>query len=125
MKLCYCGSGYLFGDCCEPFLKKVAVAPSAVVLMRSRYSAYCVANVDYLVQTTHSSTRKLYPKSSILEFATQNHWLQLEILSATHDTVTFKAYYLDASLAPQVHYEESTFVLEDGAWYYVEGNYEL
>ena len=123
MKLCYCGSNYLFADCCEPFLKRKLPAPTAEVLMRSRYSAYCVANADYLVNTTHVSTRKLYPKSSIVTFATENHWLQLEILSATTTTVTFKAYYLDASLAPQVHYEKSDFVEENGVWYYVEGEY--
>lgn len=123
MKLCYCGSGHLFVDCCQPYIKRKLNPPTAEALMRSRYSAYCIANADYLVNTTHIATRKLYPKSSIVDFATNSHWLQLEILAAHDNIVEFKAYYLDKNLAPQVHYEKSFFKQEEGVWYYVEGEY--
>jgi len=123
MKLCYCGSGHLFEDCCEPYIKRKSIPPTAEALMRSRYSAYCIANADYLVNTTHISTRKEYPKSTIVAFATNNHWLQLEIIKATETTVEFKAFYLDKSLAPQVHHEKSTFKKEEGSWFYVDGDY--
>jgi SEC-C motif domain protein len=123
MKLCYCGSNFLFEDCCEPYIKNHTLVPTAEALMRSRYSAYCIANVDYLVATTHLSTRKQYPKSSILEFASNNHWLQLEIISATENSVEFKAYFLDKCLKPNVHHEKSTFVKENDYWFYIDGEY--
>ena len=87
MKLCYCGSGHLFEDCCEPYIKRKSNPPTAEALMRSRYSAYCIANADYLVNTTHFSTRKLYPKSSIVDFATnrdKSHLLQLRLQVVLH-----------------------------------------
>lgn len=123
MKLCYCGSGHLFEDCCEPYIKRKSIPLTAEALMRSRYSAYCIANADYLVNTTHVSTRKEYPKSTIVAFATNNYWLQLEIIKTTETTVEFKAFYLDKSLAPQVHHEKSTFKKEEGSWFYVDGDY--
>ncbi|WP_316830170.1 YchJ family metal-binding protein [Pedobacter aquatilis] len=41
---CPCGSGLLYGNCCEPYLLKLKDAPTAEALMRSRYSAFVVAN---------------------------------------------------------------------------------
>jgi SEC-C motif domain protein len=123
MKNCYCGSDQLFSNCCEKFINKAATATTAEALMRSRYSAYCCANVDYLVQTTHATTRKRYSKDSLQEFATTNHWVKLEILATTATTVTFKAYYFDDKGLAQIHHEHSTFKQEQGSWYYVEGAY--
>lgn len=94
--------------------------------MRSRYSAYAVQAVDYLVATTHISKRKHHPKSDILEWSKSNQWLQLEILEASEDKVEFKAYFLDNRLKANVHHEKSTFIRENGIWFYVDGEfYEL
>jgi SEC-C motif-containing protein len=91
--------------------------------MRSRYSAYATGNADYLVATTHSSTRKLHKKIAILEWSKSNHWMKLEVLYSTETTVKFKAYYLDYRGKGQVHEERSTFAFEEGKWYYVDGEY--
>ncbi len=98
-------------------------APTAETLMRSRYSAFATGAADYLVNTTHSSKRKLHNKSEILAWSQLNQWLRLEILAVTETTVTFNAYYLDENLKAQIHYEHSTFKLENGKWFYVDGVY--
>ena len=123
MSNCYCGNSVSFQDCCEPYIKGIANAPTAEKLMRSRYSAFATGAADYLVNTTHISKRRLHNKKDILAWSQANKWLKLEVLASTETTVAFKAYYLDENLKAQVHYEHSTFKLEDGKWFYVDGEY--
>ena len=124
MSNCYCGNSIPFQDCCEPYIKGIANAPTAEKLMRSRYSAFATGAADYLVNTTHISKRRFHNKKDILAWSQANKWLKLEVLASTENTVTFKAYYLDENLKAQVHYEHSTFKLENGKWFYVDGEFE-
>ena len=121
--ICHCGSGQLFESCCLLYLNGSLKAPTAEALMRSRYTAYVVQNADYLIETTHSSTRKLFSKEDILNWSQQNKWLQLEVLATTENTVTFNAHFLDNNRIKQIHFEHSLFKKENGGWYYVEGEY--
>lgn len=123
MTICYCGNHLSFQECCEPYIKGIKKAPTAETLMRSRFSAYATANADYLVDTTHSSTRKDHKKSDILLWSTSNKWIRLEIIESNETTVNFEAHYLDNHNQEQIHKEKSTFVLENGVWFYVDGEY--
>ena len=96
--------------------------------MRSRYSAYVVVNVDYIMATTHQSTRKLHDTNSIKQWAKSSKWQKLEIISKQAGEainvlgkVEFKAYYLDSNKRAQVHHEYSNFVKENGIWFFVDG----
>jgi SEC-C motif-containing protein len=121
---CYCGSGKSFESCCSPFINGIQKAPTALALMKSRYSAYANHQADYLLATTHSSVRKLYSREDILLWATANKWQKLEIISSTANTVEFKAYFVDANNVNQVHYEFSTFKQENGKWFYLDGKFK-
>ena len=121
MKNCYCGGERTFESCCKAIVDGEKKAISAEELMRSRYSAHYIQDADYLVQTTHLSTRKFHKKSDILQWSKSNTWLKLEIIASDETTVEFKAYYLDESLKANVHHEKSTFVFENGNWFYVDG----
>ena len=121
---CYCGSTIPFLDCCQKYIDRKAKAPTALALMKSRYSAYATHQVDYLWDTTHDSQREYYSKTDILNWATANEWQKLEILSFTENTVEFRAYFLDNNQQNQVHYEFSTFVNEKGEWFYLDGKFE-
>jgi len=123
MSNCYCGNSIPFQNCCEPYIKGIANAPTAEKLMRSRYSAFATGAADYLVNTTHISKRRFHNKKDILAWSQVNKWLKLEVLASTETTVTFKAYYLDENLKAQVHYEHSTFKFENNKWFYVDGEY--
>lgn len=118
---CHCGSGKSFSNCCKPYLNNIKKTPTAETLMRSRYTAYCTQEADYLVATTHSSTRKFHNRKDILQWSKNNQWLRLEIVNASENIVEFKAYFLDNQLKATVHHEKSTFVKEEGNWYYVDG----
>jgi SEC-C motif-containing protein len=121
---CYCGSAIPFHDCCQKYIDGIEKAPTALALMKSRYSAYATHQADYLWDTTHSSQRQYYSKTEILNWARANEWQKLEIISSTENTVAFKAYFLDKNKVNQIHYEFSTFKKENGSWFYVDGKFE-
>jgi SEC-C motif-containing protein len=123
MSGCYCGNNVSFQNCCEPYINGIANALTAEKLMRSRYSAFATGAADYLVNTTHILKRRFHNKKDILDWSQANKWLKLEVLASTENTVTFKAYYLDENLKAQVHYEHSTFKLENEKWFYVDGEF--
>ena len=125
---CYCCSGKEFEDCCQPFISETAKPATAEELMRSRYSAYAVAAVEYLVRTTHPSTRKFHDAETIENWARSNNWQKLEIVSKTggeakdkEGTVEFKAYFLGEKGESQIHHENSNFCRELGKWFFVDG----
>jgi len=119
--ICPCGNGTL-QDCCGPYLDGERPAPTAETLMRSRYTAYAIGNVEYLLKSWHPASR---PDDFVLEEAIQ--WQGLEILATvaggeTDDTgeVEFVARYLVENRPGQLR-ERSDFRREDGLWYYVDG----
>ena len=121
MNNCYCGKSDPFESCCKPLIDGFTNASSSEQLMRSRYSAYCTQAADYLVNTTHKSTRKFHKKSDILTWSKSNKWLKLEIINSSSTIVEFKAHYSEGSSDEQIHHEKSTFIFEDGSWFYVDG----
>jgi SEC-C motif-containing protein len=125
---CHCCSGLNFTNCCQPFLAGTIKAETAESLMRSRYSAYVVADVNYIIATTHLSTRKMYDPNSIKQWAKSSIWQKLDIISKQEGEasdcvgkVEFKAYYLDSNKRAQVHHEHSNFAKENGVWFFVDG----
>ena len=122
-KLCKCGSGANAEDCCLPLINGEIVADTPEKLMRSRYVAYSMANIPYIVATMRDNALVDYDDNEAFEWASRVKWLKLEVLASTENTVTFKAYYLDENLKAQVHYEHSTFKFENNKWFYVDGEY--
>lgn len=86
--------------------------------MRSRYSAYGLGLVDYLLDTWHASSAP-----GDLELPPLK-WLGLELRAAESagdaGVVEFVARYRDAGRAGRLH-EISRFVREAGRWYYIDG----
>lgn len=125
---CYCCSGKEFENCCQPFLEGNAKPITVEELMRSRFSAYAVGAVEYLLRSTHPSTRKFHDAKNIENWAKSNKWQKLEIISKSNGeakdksgTVEFKAHFLDAENKPQIHHELSNFRKELGKWFFVDG----
>ncbi len=118
---CPCGTGLTYQHCCGPYHLKTSFASTAEALMRSRYTAFVIADADYLFETTHQHVRKAHSKKAYLKSARNTKWLKLEIVQAGFDVVEFKAFYLNHKFQPEVLHEKSKFKLEDGKWYYVDG----
>ncbi len=97
--------------------------------MRSRFSAYAIADVEYVFLTTYPSTRRIYDRQAIENWARTSLWQKLEIISIEkggikdkRGMVEFKAYYLDSNRESKVHHEYSNFVKELGKWFFVDGS---
>ena len=119
---CPCGTGLIYGECCEPFHAATAQPPTAERMMRSRYSAYALGIPSYLLATWHPSTR---PAVATLD--PNVHWVGLEILGRTgggmldtKGTVEFRATYRSDGMRMHQH-ENSTFVRQDKTWFYLDG----
>jgi SEC-C motif-containing protein len=120
---CPCLSGAVYGECCGPFHRGEALAPTAERLMRSRYSAYVLGDAAYLLATWHPTTRP-----ATLELDPGMRWYLLDIVGTskgglldTSGTVEFRARYRLASGAGEQH-ENSRFTREDRRWYYVDAS---
>ncbi|WP_121964290.1 YchJ family protein [Myroides sp. N17-2] len=120
---CYCCSGKEYSHCCEPFITLKENPNTAEQLMRSRYTAYALANAIYIVNTTHPKTRHAHNKKAILQWAKENIWLQLEIVASEESRVVFKAHFKDIEGNVYIHYEDSLFEILGGKWYYVSGTF--
>ncbi len=126
-KLCPCGSGSSYAVCCEPIISGRKEAVTAQELMRSRYTAFTQANVDYLTRSHSSKTRPVKERKSIEKWAKSVSWLKLTILKTQAGEVNdeigyveFKATYLEDGTPQQIH-EKSLFNRENGKWVYVSG----
>ena len=127
-KSCPCGSNLSFEICCKPIIEGTKTASTAQALMRSRYSAYEVMDAQYLIDSTHFSTRANFSKSDIESWARESAWQKLEIIS-THNglenddlgEVEFKAYFKDSKNILHIHHEKSVFKKEEGRWFFVDG----
>jgi SEC-C motif domain protein len=118
--ICPCGSKKTYQECCEPIVSQKIKPSSAEQLMRSRYSAYAMGNGKYLVDTTFKESRIEEDAELIVEHAKTIVWLKLEVVTSNHDSVEFKAYYNDKTKI-HLHHETSSFILENGQWYYNKG----
>ena len=126
-KLCPCGSNRPFHECCDLIISAKREAATCQELMRSRYVAFTLANVDYLMRSHHSETRPVGKKNSIRKWAQSVQWMGLVILNTqgvdacdTIGYVEFKALYLKDGKMQQIH-EKSLFKREDQRWVYVSG----
>ena len=117
---CYCKSGLPFSECCEPILRVEKIPTSALELMRSRYSAYCVGDVNYLQATTHDHTWSDEELKFIQDWSDNSFWQHLEIIESSDDMVEFKAYYIYDHVQ-HVHHERSTFAKINDMYKYVDG----
>ena len=117
------GKAVTYADCCGRFVEDfdATPAPDAEHLMRSRYSAFVLERAPYLLATWHASQRP-----TELDFEAGAKWLGLQVkdfkpTSATTAEVEFVARFRVAGRAVRLH-ERSRFVLEDGRWFYVDGD---
>lgn len=141
---CWCGSQQPFSECCQPLLVGKRTADTPELLMRSRYSAFCTANIDYLITTHHPSRRKPDDRERLAQSMAETEWLGLRVLQhqsvqdtrergfvefvaffreklfSTEPDLAKKARQADNRQPGQLH-EKSEFVREKGRWYYLQG----
>lgn len=118
---CPCLSGNTYGECCEQLHRGERIAPTAEQLMRSRFSAFAVGDVEYLLASWHPRTRP-----AAFELDRDRRWIRLDIDGTarggpfdTEGKVSFVAYYrLDGQWHSQR--ETSRFERLDRRWFYLD-----
>ncbi|MCB5168404.1 hypothetical protein LG634_26720 [Streptomyces bambusae] len=117
---CPCGLPAAYADCCGRFHSGARQAPTAELLMRSRFSAFAVGDTAYLMRSWHPDTRP-----GRLDLDPGQVWERLEVLGTerggmfeTEGAVEFRAHYREGGHRGSLH-EHSEFSRVDGAWVYV------
>jgi len=125
---CACGSTKKYKKCCGPLHDGVpAATPDA--LMRSRYCAYALGKVDYILATTDPDGPQFEAdteawRASVRAFSEQTEFLGLTVVwSEVKGDVGFVRFLVrltqggrDASFG-----EQSRFTRKDGRWSYHSG----
>ncbi len=129
MSLCPCQSEQEFSACCEPYIKGQAWPDTAEKLMRSRYTAFSLSEVDYLKSSLAPESRKDFNAHETREWSQNAKWKGLRInskkLGEAGDqtgeveftaTYNYKGENLD-------HHETSQFLKNsEGHWMFVDGD---
>lgn len=124
MSKCLCGSEKAYEECCGIY-HEGKFAPTPETLMRSRYTAYAMADMDYIVKTMKGKPLQNFEKESVRKWALSVVWRSLSVLKAFQENekigfVEFIAEYFEGDKIKVIH-EVSEFHREDEIWYYVDG----
>lgn len=121
---CPCGSALPYSACCGRWHAGPLhlQAPNAHSLMRSRYSAYALGHLDYLLATWHPRTRP----ANLAAAEPGLRWLGLEVrrvelIDDDHAVVDFVARHKLGGRAGRLQ-ESSRFERVGGRWYYADGD---
>ena len=125
LTLCPCGSKSKYADCCGIYINGIKTAPTPVVLMRSRYSAYNLANTDYIRKTMRGKPLIGFNQEEARAWAQNIHWIDLSIIGTSSNIpnigyVEFVARFMEGDKLKCLH-ETSEFFAGNGIWYYVDG----
>ncbi|MBF7730586.1 YchJ family protein [Pseudomonas sp. N040] len=122
---CPCGSGQSYAECCGRW-HAGAPAPTPEALMRSRYSAYALGMIDYLIATTLPAQQDGLDRQAMREWSMHSTWLGLTVESAEpatdafgHAKVSFRVRWEDRD-GQHEHRECSIFVQRGERWYFID-----
>ena len=124
---CLCGSKQPYLNCCSIYHTKSELPSTAEQLMRSRYTAYALKLVDYLVETTHPDKLKSSYRRKLVATINDIQWTKLEIVKTSAGGMNDKAgkVKFEASYVEQgeegVLEEHSRFRKIADHWYYYDG----
>ncbi|MFK7891873.1 MAG: YchJ family protein [Granulosicoccus sp.] len=124
MSDCPCGSGTSLEKCCQPIINGDAKAEHAESLIRARYTAHTLGEMDFIFATHHPSTRSEIDRSATERWARESTWLGLDIIATDKldDTGTakieFRARYRDVARRRHTHHERAVFEKYHGQWYF-------
>lgn len=120
---CPCGTDLPLDQCCGPALAGTTPPPTAEALMRSRYTAFVLADDEYVAASWHTDTRPADPTAP-----TGIDWRRLRIRDTREGgpndetgEVEFIAHYRTTEGVRDFLHERSRFARQNGRWVYVDG----
>ncbi len=118
-----------FSACCSPHLSGATTPQTAQALMRSRYSAYALGDIDYLINSWWPEQQKQLDVDAITLWSNNSDWRGLKIHNyrqgSAEDTegwVDFSAFWIESNNSGQLqqHRENSYFKRLNKRWYFIE-----
>lgn len=127
MNKCACGSSIDYLDCCGMYLSGKTRPKTPEALMRSRYTAYSRADIDYIKKTMQGKPLINFNEAEAKHWAASVQWMGLNVLNNPREVaeenigfVEFIATYIDKGALKTIH-EISQFRCIEGAWFYIDG----
>ncbi|HEU4951945.1 MAG TPA: YchJ family metal-binding protein [Holophagaceae bacterium] len=123
---CPCGAKATFDKHCQPVIEGKVQPETAERLMRARFTAYGMGDVDFLIRTTAAEFREKLDADELQEYCDAVRCISLKVLGTEGGgpkdetgVVRFHA-SLMVDGKRTLHSEVSRFHREDGAWVYAE-----
>jgi len=125
--ICPCDNTSEFKTCCGKIHNDISFAKTALDLMRSRYSGFVLANINFLISSHAVETRNEFNPTETERWTKSVQWKNLEIISTIngqpddHDgKVEFKAYYFEKGKLKFIH-GKSRFIRDlNNHWMYLD-----
>ncbi len=125
---CVCGVGESTETCCLPIIQGKAKAKTAEALMRSRYAAYVLKEIDYLITSIHPDSPGEADRRTTEAWAEAADWKGIEVVSKEaggeddeEGMVEFIAHF-EIKGVPQTHHEKARFKRHNKKWFYLDGD---
>ena len=121
---CPCGAKATFAKHCQPVIEGKVQPDTAERLMRARFTAYSLGDIDFLIATTASPQRENLDADELEEYCDSIRCISLKILetkdggpSDQTGMVRFHA-SMQVDGKRRLHAETSQFHREEGRWVY-------
>jgi len=130
MASCVCGNSSPTEQCCGRFIHGGGHANTAEELMRSRYAAYVLGAIDYIVQTNNPHRDEPFDAEAAAEWSGTAQWEGLKIIDTEAGGLNDELGFVEfvASYGQQGRSyalkERSRFQKFDGRWFYMDGDTE-
>ena len=123
---CPCNPSILYNECCGKVHQSIFSAKRAEQLMRSRYSAFVLDNMNFLKLSHATISVNSFDFKSVSKWTKKVNWLKLDILSINNGEefddngyVEFKAYFLENRKVDFIH-GKSRFIKQANHWVYLD-----
>jgi SEC-C motif-containing protein len=127
MAKCPCNSGLDYSQCCEPYINGNNCPETCEALLRSRYSAYTLGELDYIYDTIHPEQKSQHDAKATKKWADESTWMSFEIIAIKQGQkedeegfIEFKVKYRQ-KLQNITHHEMAFFKKNEGRWYFFDG----
>lgn len=93
--------------------------------MRSRYTAFTMANINYIKETMRGNALTGFQEMDTKRWAKRVHWIKLQVFKSFIENsstghVEFEASFVEGAHLKSIH-EKSEFIRKEGRWYYIGG----
>lgn len=122
MQMCPCGSKLSVEDCCLPIIRGERSAETVVAMMRSRYSAFVLGEIDWIIASHHPETVHEIDRADVEKWSRDSEWLGLQIEGSEQGEAEHEVGVVDFTARYRVqgtvhdHVEHAFFQRDGGEW---------